>query len=301
MPRKDPSQILTLDLDMLKVDDRWNARNIGDPETYGAEIKKLARSIKEHGQDTPVLVRKERDGRYWLLAGFRRYHAIKDILDYKTIRVAIRESGGPLDDLYTNMRENVERKNLTTYDLAARCYLLRKEYKQDAAKIASAVSGGFESGDGKALSVSHVNRLLNYFAKLHPSILDGWKRGEKWATFNAITQSGVAAMKPDEQKDWAEKERTGKSKSDKKGAKKGAQHDKRAKRASPAMLEAALKACANSSAGESYIDGVVAALMFALGRRARGQNHPLIPKVYDPKKPKAKPETETETPAEPVK
>ncbi len=300
----DNAQILTLDLDMLIVKDDWNARNIGDKEAYASEVKRLARSIREHGQDTPVLVRKDKDGRYFLLAGFRRYHAIRDVLGGKTIRVAIRESAGTVDDLITNLRENVERKSLTTYDLAARCHLLKKEHKMDSAAIAAALAGGFDGGEGgKTVSTAHIDRLVSYFDRLHPVILGAWKDGEKWASFNAITQAGIASkgITQQEQKEWADKERGGMGKG-KKGDKKGKPEEKKVRRTSPAMLEAALKACADAPGGrESYVDGVVEALMFALGRRAKGKTYPLIRYVYDPKAPKAKEGKTGEAPAEPAK
>lgn len=60
-------------------------------KTFDKEkLANLAKSIKEHGMIQPIIVTKNEDGRYSIVAGERRWRAAK-LADFKTVPVVIKE------------------------------------------------------------------------------------------------------------------------------------------------------------------------------------------------------------------
>jgi ParB/RepB/Spo0J family partition protein len=124
--------IVNIKLSDIKVDPNWNSRSQHDLISKGTNdddytgIEGLIESIKANGQDTPVDVVKNTSGGkqpFFLVAGFRRYEAIRRIadaqknLDTATIRAVVKELN-PLEMRLLNLRENTARDNLKGADLA---------------------------------------------------------------------------------------------------------------------------------------------------------------------------------------
>jgi ParB/RepB/Spo0J family partition protein len=123
--------ILNIPLGDIKVDSNWNSRSQHDLVNKGKNddeytgIEGLIESIKANGQDTPVDVVKNTSGGkqpFFLVAGFRRYEALRQIAETQknptaTIRAVVKELN-PLEMRLLNLRENTARDNLKGADLA---------------------------------------------------------------------------------------------------------------------------------------------------------------------------------------
>lgn len=164
------SNVVDLPVSLIDADYTWNART-------SLEYKGLAESIKREGQQSPVMVRRKDDGRYDLLVGFRRFAAMSRSekeggLARDKIRATIVETDPKkdadqieLDDLMTNLVENVARDDLSPYDLCMRVHAIHDEHELSAGKIAGRV--------GK--SESYIDNLLRIARNVHPTILKRWK------------------------------------------------------------------------------------------------------------------------------
>jgi ParB/RepB/Spo0J family partition protein len=89
------------------------------------EIEELKQSIYDQGllQPVGVTVRGNDTDRYFLVYGFRRYYALKKLREehgpdfYAVLDVVINE--GNLEDMRVrNLRENIDRKQLSTYEIS---------------------------------------------------------------------------------------------------------------------------------------------------------------------------------------
>lgn len=120
MPPK--KRIHTIPFESIVVDVDFNCR-----KEY-TEIDELKNSILEDGllQPMGVAIRPDPDNpeetQHFLVYGFRRYYAISKIRDddpdaYASVDVVINE--GNFEDLRVrNLKENIERKSLSTYEIA---------------------------------------------------------------------------------------------------------------------------------------------------------------------------------------
>lgn len=94
-------------------DPKFNSRLFSDNES---EIPALAASIKARGLLQPIVVTSKPDGRFELVAGSRRLRAVNHN-GSETIEATVKENdeqGNVID----NAIENVQRKDLSTYELA---------------------------------------------------------------------------------------------------------------------------------------------------------------------------------------
>lgn len=90
----------------------------------------LADSISKHGQDTLVKVTANPGGDrpYLLRVGFRRYTAINDILAREFIEAEVVEYASEDEAILANVRENIERKDMTYFE---ECCALRELFPKD--------------------------------------------------------------------------------------------------------------------------------------------------------------------------
>lgn len=111
----------------------WNPRTIFDP----AKVESLARSLKEHGQLDPVLVRPLASGKFELAAGHRRLRAARQA-GLKTLEAKVREL---TDEQFVEILtiENDEREDLHPLEQAEGYRLLMTKCGYDVAKIADRV------------------------------------------------------------------------------------------------------------------------------------------------------------------
>lgn len=240
-------------------------------------IKELADDIKSNGQIQPVLVRPLDDGRYFLIAGFRRMDALK-MLGAEFVDAKI-EAGDDLRAYLLNLKENVNRDDLTTYDIAVRCTLLRDRFKLEVPQISKELAGGTDY-KGEGMSAGYIRNLMRAADSLHPKILADWKVS-KIPTDKVVRW---AAMDKDEQvnewEDWRGGKEPAKDGEEKEKGSSGPS-GKKIKRATENMLKDAIKAVqASSKLGETASDSMIAALSFALGKVKSLRLGSIV--VYDP-------------------
>jgi len=85
-----------------------------DPEG----LKELAESINKHGLINPITVRRLPDGKYELIAGHRRFFAVRDVLGKQTVECRIVNPEGDAGKTAVQIAENVYRQDLHPVELA---------------------------------------------------------------------------------------------------------------------------------------------------------------------------------------
>ena len=98
-------------LEMSKIVSGKDIRNEHDDE-----IAELAESIEKQGLINPILVQKRDDGKYVVIAGHRRYEAVKR-LGLPHIECNVFEDMNEKDVVLAQIAENVQRKNMSAYEL----------------------------------------------------------------------------------------------------------------------------------------------------------------------------------------
>ena len=152
-------------------------------KTFDEEsIRELADSIKEIGLINPLTVKEDDDGNFLLIAGERRYKALK-LLGETKVKVIISDIQEENIELI-QLIENLHRENLSPLELAAGYKLLRDKYNLSARDIAKKI--------GK--SHTHVYDTLNLLdlendlkekvsSNLTPS------KANKYSTFDLKTEN----------------------------------------------------------------------------------------------------------------
>lgn len=168
-----PIPVETLDVSKIDADYEFNSR------THLTDVPELAKSILINGQNTPIVVEEAGNGRYNLIAGFRRFAAIswpadKGGLARPTIRAQVQPTTSEVARVLGNLLENVARRDLSTYDTARS--LARAQ--QLASKPGSAVDPKSVSpralADSLAVTESYVRNLLRAWNNLPPAALKRW-------------------------------------------------------------------------------------------------------------------------------
>jgi ParB/RepB/Spo0J family partition protein len=95
-------------------------------ESYSEEdIKRLAESIKISGLHQPLLVRRKPNGKYEIIDGCRRYHALK-LLGKPTVEVKVVEAT-PEEAFMKGLEANMQRKSLNLIEQAKGFFKAWKE------------------------------------------------------------------------------------------------------------------------------------------------------------------------------
>lgn len=197
------ASVVIIPLSKLIVRPEENARKVMK------DIGKLAGEIKQEGQLTPIMVREDEKGKFRVICGFRRIAALK-MNKTKTVRAQLYGGDERACDLM-NLKENVAREDLTTYELAWACLRMKEKHKMSGNKIADALRG--MKGMGKA----YVNRLIGCMTKGPDYVVTAWadpdaanhgaatienmekvislkgspdKAAEKWAEFCGLGSTG---------------------------------------------------------------------------------------------------------------
>jgi len=267
VPASSPS--MRIPIRNVVIDYAFNVRSKttdveGSKEKSYRAVKELADDIKANGQIQPVLVRPLDDGRYFLIAGFRRMDALRSLgAEFVDAKI---EAGDDLRAYLLNLKENVNRDDLTTYDIAIRCTLLRDKFKLEVPQISRELAGGTDY-KGEGMSAGYIRNLMRAADGLHPKILADWKVS-KIPTDKVVRW---AAMEKDEQinewEDWRGG-KEGEPSPDANGKDKSSgPSGKKIKRAGEQVLKDAIKAVdANLKLGETAKESMTAALSFALGK-----------------------------------
>lgn len=128
-----------------------NSLVIGENYRFAAEkdVSELMSSIKEMGQLQPVLVKKK-GAKYELLAGHRRFYAIKK-LGLKTIK-AINMPADTSKRL-VNLTENLQREETNCYESGRGIYELMKHDKMSINEVSVKIG----------ISITSIKKLLDIF------------------------------------------------------------------------------------------------------------------------------------------
>lgn len=128
-------------------------------------LQELAASIKKHGVLQPLIVTREADGRYTLIAGERRWQAAR-LAGLKEVPVIVREASEQ-ERLELALIENVQRADLSPLETAEAYRQLHEEFGLTHEEIARRV--------GKSrVSVTNTLRLL----QLPPAVQSALAAGE---------------------------------------------------------------------------------------------------------------------------
>jgi len=109
--RKHAEEVVKIPIDQI-VPNRYQPRTVFDEE----KIEELSRTIHTHGVIQPIVVRRLEDNRYEIIAGERRYRAIKK-LNWTEVPAIVRD----LNDKETAsiaLIENLQREELTAIEEA---------------------------------------------------------------------------------------------------------------------------------------------------------------------------------------
>lgn len=176
----------------IYMDPADNARKDFNPE----KLKRLAASIKAEGLINPIVVRVISPGEpgaplpYALIAGGRRVLAhSKEYLNRPTIEATIVHAS-QVDAAIVGMVDNLQREQLTTYEIASGFVHLRNTYRLEATEIASRLKATTDESDtaSKGFSKATVNNYMRLIDKLDPRLVEAWKNGtEKASVFNFLT------------------------------------------------------------------------------------------------------------------
>lgn len=108
----------------------------------GKELEELKQSIREHGQQQPVVVRKAKEEggqRAVLVSGYHRVEAIRQINEEDGTDIPVRCTVQDVNELgafLLNIEENLRRKNLSPVDVATQIRKLENNFGKTPEEIA---------------------------------------------------------------------------------------------------------------------------------------------------------------------
>jgi len=136
------------------------------------EIDELAKSIEKHGLLQPIVVRRK-GNKFQIVAGERRYRALKKLGKDKVTVLVVNVSDQ--EAMALSIVENIERKNLTLWELANSIKRLKDEMNLSLDEISRLI--------GK--SKSHISNILRVF-QLPDSVLELVKKYPDLLTISHI-------------------------------------------------------------------------------------------------------------------
>ncbi|WP_297445226.1 ParB/RepB/Spo0J family partition protein [Desulfurobacterium sp.] len=171
----DPSEVDPRSLDglhrVIPVEDivvKEQVRKDIDPEG----LKELAENISKYGLINPITVRRLPDGKYEVVAGHRRFFAVRDVLGRKAIECRVLNVKSEVEKTAVQISENVHRKDLHPAELAdavgkvAAEFLLTRVNKQKLQENQQVVKNDQDEKTDKLRKLSlyvwgNVNRLTD--------------------------------------------------------------------------------------------------------------------------------------------
>jgi ParB family chromosome partitioning protein len=186
--------------DTLIINDEENNRL-----DFTVGLTELQSSIEEQGLLNPITVVQE-DGKFRVVAGFRRAHAVQN-LKMKQVPVMIREADGD-QKLILQITENMQRENFNTFEMAQAIQSLSEDYKLSRDEIAKRL-GRTPGSISHYLGLYDLPEEVQEMAKTgdltvtHVRALHGMRKqleGEKDMIKAAKTVQGMSQAKMDEYK-----------------------------------------------------------------------------------------------------
>ena len=120
-------------LKLLQVSEIVQGKNIRNEKD--SEIFELAESIERQGLINPITVQKRDDGKYEVIAGHRRFEAIKR-LGYPHVECNILDDLNEKEVILAQIAENCQRKQMSASELVDTFEDLKERFKMNQAAIA---------------------------------------------------------------------------------------------------------------------------------------------------------------------
>lgn len=150
-------EVKDISLSDIQLSEELNTRKDLNAGTEDTGLEELATSIEEKGLLTPIIVKRNDDRTYGLIAGQRRFLSCQR-LGWKTIPAIIRDVTDDTDATIISLIENVHRADMNPIDKARAYQKIYEKYK-DYNKV------GKETG----VSISTIRKYLTLL-NLAPSI-----------------------------------------------------------------------------------------------------------------------------------
>lgn len=157
--KNDKNNIKIIDISKVKANEEQPRRFFDDNK-----IAELSQSIKEHGIIQPLIVQKNDDDTYKIIAGERRWRAAR-VAELKEVPVIIKELSSE-DLLQVSLIENIQREDLNAIEEALAFKKLIKEFKFTQDKLALKI------GKSRA-AIANTMRLLNLDSRVQEYIIQG--------------------------------------------------------------------------------------------------------------------------------
>ncbi|MBK7126415.1 MAG: ParB/RepB/Spo0J family partition protein [Dehalococcoidia bacterium] len=148
-----------LDIDLISPNPEQPRTNF-EPE----KLRELSESIREHGIIQPLIVSRDEDGGYFLIAGERRLQAAR-LAGLETVPVVVRQAADS-ELLELALIENIQRADLNAVEEAMAYRRLVEEYQLTQEEVARKV------GKNRA-TVANALRLLQLESEIRRSLVAG--------------------------------------------------------------------------------------------------------------------------------
>ncbi|MCB1177624.1 MAG: ParB/RepB/Spo0J family partition protein [Leptospiraceae bacterium] len=162
------TKLALLDNNQFPIDLIEFSSNIRDVSENESELKDLADSIKQYGQLEPIgiSIEENKNGKFELIYGHRRFLAIKKILKKKEIKVVQVFVNGSRKE--TQLIENIHRKDLTDLEIAKTLKAIKGSSKATNKKISKIVC---KSEDWIESKLSHLEVYESLDSKIQEKAL----------------------------------------------------------------------------------------------------------------------------------
>ena len=154
------SQLRELDIDIVTPNPE-QPRRFFDEEA----LRELSVSVAEHGIVQPIVVTPEKDGKYLIVAGERRWRAAK-IAGLKKVPCIVRSMSGQRR-LEVSLIENLQRRDLNALETATAYLKLRDQFNMTLEQIGQRIGGKSVS------AVSNTLRLLKLPKFVQAALFEG--------------------------------------------------------------------------------------------------------------------------------
>lgn len=187
----------------IVADFQWNARSVGfentsglEPIEHGQDWADFVASIETEGQQDPCDVRPLKNGKFGLVAGFRRFLAVKTVAETRkdkapTLLCVVRA----MTDAQARMRNAVE--NLGRDDLSVPDAAWAAKLAKDAAKAEGAYKDDKSLAAQLGKSQGVIQKYLQCAEHLKPSVMQAWRQSKSPLTL--LECIAVAKLPHDEQ------------------------------------------------------------------------------------------------------
>ncbi len=157
--KDDKNNIKIIDISKVKANEEQPRKFFDDNK-----IAELSQSIKEHGIIQPLIVQKNDDDTYKIIAGERRWRAAR-VAELKEVPVIIKELSSE-NLLQVSLIENIQREDLNAIEEALAFKKLIKEFKFTQDRLALKI------GKSRA-AIANTMRLLNLDSRVQEYIIQG--------------------------------------------------------------------------------------------------------------------------------